>query len=114
MLSLEHLPSLDTLQHPDGRYLSDPKDIDSLLQSTWEGVYAGNSTNHATTIVDYFRRYAEFIFVAPEFQLSSITYQDVYATIQDCPCTAGGMDQWQYSDWKLLPRRLFNPSLTSS
>ena len=46
-------PPLTALRCDDGRIVTSPDSMDSLMRTKWAQVYEGNSRNHSSTIVNY-------------------------------------------------------------
>eukprot|EP00973_Karenia_brevis_P078939 10955450-Karenia_brevis.AAC.1 len=108
-ISQDNLPALHVLQDKNGQYVTHPDDVDALLQSSWDDVYSGNSTDFVSTIFDYLVKYSSYLFRAKNSKLNNITASDIFELLCETQPSAGGMDGWTYSDWSLLPLYVFVP-----
>ena len=102
-------PSLTAVLKPDGTFITHPDDVDHELRKAWKPIYDGNSSDHATTVTQYFLQYAYFLFRGPKFQAQPLTGADLYNTVKIAGHTAPGFDHWTYSDFSLFPVIAFEP-----
>ena len=88
-----------------GTIATSPKEIDSIIRSEYGAIYRGTrkeGDDPEAFAKAYVEKYADHIFSHPEMKIQAITGEDVEQAVQALKATAGGMDQWDPADLKML------------
>ena len=90
-----------------GTIATSPKEIDAIIRNEYGAIYRGTAKKGEgpKAFADaYVERYRPHIFHQPEMTIEAITGEDVYQAVQALKATAGGMDQWDPADLKMLSK----------
>ena len=90
-----------------GTIATSRKEIDAIIRKEYGAIYRGTAKKgeDSKAFADaYVERYRPHIFHQPEMAIEAITGEDVYQAVQALKATAGGMDQWDPADLKMLSK----------
>ena len=106
-IAAAYSPPLLALQSNDGKYVTDPTQMDELIRRAWSGVFAGNVADPIKATNHYLNKYSTYLFRADPFVIGALDPDELQRTVCDCSPSAPGMDAWTFDDWKFLPREAF-------
>ena len=87
---------------------ADPREMDEILRRSWDKIYAGNSQDHCSTVINYITRYFTHLFCGSQHAVQDIQGDDLYETVQVASTSAPGMDHFHTALLKLLPPHAFH------
>ena len=91
------------LRNSDGRVASHPGELDEILRSAWEPVYAGNAVDHKLLVAHYLQKYCEHLFIVDEPALPATAGSRLQEEFRQAAASAASWDQWQHDEWAALP-----------
>ena len=90
-----------------GTVATSPKEVDSIIREVYGEIYKGNggeAESPDTFAKEYMEEYDAYIFKQKEMSIEDIRGEDVEEAIKGLKETAGGLDQWNPADLKLLSK----------
>eukprot|EP00973_Karenia_brevis_P036968 5096348-Karenia_brevis.AAC.1 len=100
-------PPVVALQDDQGCYVTQPEQMDRLLQRKWQHVYQGNMFNHVQGVAAYLAKYFVYLFRSSIFTLDDLDPFHLEQICHDYPPSSPGLDCWHPVDFKLFPHEAF-------
>ena len=87
---------------PKGSTTCDPQEVDAIARRAWGAVYEGNVHNHNTTIHNFCRNYANYIFTANQFDVQPLDGPTFKLACHTAKHSVAGLDHFTPQDLTYL------------
>ena len=94
--------TMSFMRKSDGTYTADVGELDAMLRSKWDSVFACKGESKSEHIAQFMSQYDSYLYKHEPVVLQPLTGQELRQAAIHSPHNAGGMDGWTPAEMSLL------------